>query len=625
MRYYVGITSVFCLCAALAACTVTDRGYRRLSTQNEACAGVVALSERNTEGKALEVGAQTLRASDDDYPLNCYFQSHRLPGVGAWQQQAEAVGKVVADVDRFDLAFVEISDQGQLHDAAQLSTLLERLRQNDRDGRQNFVVTYVHGWRHDAVLRDRDLQKFRILLGYSRAALNARCIDGGDYCNARLTGVFIGWRGRAFAEPPLTSDFGVTPFVAGALPTIFNRKTKSDDLGRGRESVLGQVLKAVEYPLALKQGDPRADKLLIVGHSLGGNMLSGVAEDYALDAIAKQRLPSRNGDDAPVMKPFLGDLVVLLNPAAEAAKWTSLQRAMRQRAGLRDDEFQIVGNVGGYDPVFRKRVRPWRLMFPLHQRPVYISITATANWFQNAQNSREVRSDFATSTLFPITRSLIGKKGAEETKAIGHLVPTYSKAPDNPRPLSQVERGRAQPREILVGPPIGATHEMSVNDSGGAPASYGNSTVPDLSWCSAANGWLYQARRAKKALNGGGVNATDAGWEYGLERAPDGPLQAMPNIAVGHNAASVQWRHALYLRGRENRASVASSRSPFWNVRAYDTAVKEHAGWVSYPMWCAINQLVLDDVTYRGRPDEIVAEVIEEQIEEEKAVRALNP
>ena len=83
-------------------------------------------------------------------------------------------------------------------------------------------------------------------------------------------------------------------------------------------------------------------------------------------------------------------------------------------------------------------------------------------------------------------------------------------------------------------------------------------------------------------------------------------------MAAGRNPASVQWRHSLWLPYQKNRISVASSRSPFWNVRALDTAIKDHHGWVSYPMWCAINQLVLDDVTAR-RPGAAVRETLEAQ------------
>jgi hypothetical protein len=36
---------------------------------------------------------------------------------------------------------------------------------------------------------------------------------------------------------------------------------------------------------------------------------------------------------------------------------------------------------------------------------------------------------------------------------------------------------------------------------------------------------------------------------------------------------------------------------PFWNLRAFDTALAEHDGYMLSSFICAMNQLVLDDVT----------------------------
>ena len=43
--------------------------------------------------------------------------------------------------------------------------------------------------------------------------------------------------------------------------------------------------------------------------------------------------------------------------------------------------------------------------------------------------------------------------------------------------------------------------------------------------------------------------------------------------------------------------------------------MREHGGYVNYPMWCALNQLVLDDVAGRGQVSRVV-----EQIEQERAI-----
>ena len=117
------------------------------------------------------------------------------------------------------------------------------------------------------------------------------------------------------------------------------------------------------------------------------------------------------------------------------------------------------------------------------------------------------------------------------------------------------------------------------------------------------------------------------GWDYGLD--PDAAasrLTAAENIARGVNPASVQWRHSLNLRGRPNLWSVVPGRAPIWNVRALDTAVREHGEYVNYPLWCAINQLVLDDVvTVRPRDQDLLDDMWMEEAVADYSPPPVNP
>ena len=72
--------------------------------------------------------------------------------------------------------------------------------------------------------------------------------------------------------------------------------------------------------LAAPRPDGRDTTTLIVaGHSLGGNMLATGLKDDVLKAVRRHRF----GETLP---PVLGNLVVLINPASEASKWTAIQR-----------------------------------------------------------------------------------------------------------------------------------------------------------------------------------------------------------------------------------------------------------------------------------------------------------
>ncbi len=609
------LSSFAALAVFLAGCTAVDRVHRLIPPQDDICEPLYRIGPGNLEASRL--------FAPERHPLRCYLQEHEMPvtrdaaGLSAWAREASLVRAPLANPDRYSLAFVEMSDANRLHVEGQLDQVMEHLKANTRSGRQNFVVAYVHGWRHDAAIRDGDLQKFRRLLAYSRAALNSRCIQKRQYCNAELTGVFVAWRGRAFAEPPLQVDAPMSPFIIGAAPTFWDRRGVSTRLGDERRgtAILGRVLDRIETGLRLGPGNPNRDKLLIFGHSLGGNMLATLMEDRTLEAIERHPMPAHDGGFGPRMKPVIGDLVVLLNPAAEARKWTGLQRAERAKAGFAPEERHLASYDPGtevYNPQVGRKMRRWRGMYPLDQRPIYMAITSVPNWGFAEGRERPTDHDEATRSVFALAQRLARIEGRENQATIGHLTPVYLP-------------GGA--RWELKSDPVGTSHEIAVLRGawqGGQfhESTYANAADPNLGWCDTANGWLINARTRP------GMSKYGHEWDYGL--APEvveglsaesraQVLKAAENIARGRNGASVQWRHALYLPGQKNRFSVATGTSPFWNVRALDTAIRRHDKWASYPTWCAINQIVLDDITSQSRADsevrmlEAVVETIETQ------------
>jgi hypothetical protein len=43
--------------------------------------------------------------------------------------------------------------------------------------------------------------------------------------------------------------------------------------------------------------------------------------------------------------------------------------------------------------------------------------------------------------------------------------------------------------------------------------------------------------------------------------------------------------------------SITGANDPFWNVRAFQSAMTNHDGYVSYPLICSIFQFVMDKIT----------------------------
>ena len=68
----------------------------------------------------------------------------------------------------YELAIVEFDDQGRCYDRGQMDTMAARLDalapEDASDGQDVILVTFVHGWKHDARSNDDNLSAFRVLV-----------------------------------------------------------------------------------------------------------------------------------------------------------------------------------------------------------------------------------------------------------------------------------------------------------------------------------------------------------------------------------------------------------------------------------------------------------------------------
>jgi hypothetical protein len=70
----------------------------------------------------------------------------------------------------------------------------------------------------------------------------------------------------------------------------------------------------------------------------------------------------------------------------------------------------------------------------------------------------------------------------------------------------------------------------------------------------------------------------------GIRLRPDNPVENIEG----------QFRQTLYFAGMR---SITGANDPFWNVRAFQSAMTNHDGYVSYPLICSIFQFVMDKIT----------------------------
>ena len=75
----------------------------------------------------------------------------------------------------------------------------------------------------------------------------------------------------------------------------------------------------------------------------------------------------------------------------------------------------------------------------------------------------------------------------------------------------------------------------------------------------------------------------------------DSEVLAPPEPGVpGQGRPTAEFIHGLRLTGI---APITEANDPFWNVRAFDNALSRHDGYRLTSLICAMNQLVMDDIT----------------------------
>ncbi|CDI04240.1 putative Esterase/lipase/thioesterase family active site:lipase (Class 3) [Candidatus Competibacter denitrificans Run_A_D11] len=243
------------------------------------------------------------------------------------------------DKTQHQIAYVELTDQGLFHDRAQFKTALDLLK--SRGEKALNIVLYIHGWKHSAACDDENVRHFR----------NEVLPILADGMDARTVGIYVGWRGAVLDVAPALQSV-----------TFYDRKGAADHIARGSIRELISRLRSIRHAASrddLSRLPKRTVSLTLIGHSFGGLILyNSIAESLFESAVSANRQP-------------IADLVLLLNPAFEAARFEPLFQAAKD-PDLDSD---------GRSPVDSK---------PL--RPIFVSITSQA--------------DLATRIAFPMGRTI---------------------------------------------------------------------------------------------------------------------------------------------------------------------------------------------------------------------------
>jgi len=607
----------------------------------------------NSENKAQ-------RSGKGQAGLECMLQYHVVPSLpnDTWYKSDRPIGPI-----SYYLSFLEFQESGRLAEKGIDGSVLARSQLvvlEDHLARQNnnYVLVFIHGWRHDARIGDDNVANARVYAAHAASALDYRCKTTGKDCDYTVTAVYVGWRGarvderaiEAFADRNLgflgRKVSGLFKTAVGDVPaalTLFDRKPISERIA---PSVVAS-LRHVDRLLKQRNADAsKADRMIVIGHSLGGNILATGLNSAMIEQIRLHK-------PGEILQSPLGNLVIMLNPAAEAWKWTSLQREMRLH--VRFPENIADKNQGTKDE---------KEFFPANQPPAFISITSAFSWPAAALTQLELNKlqgrdpeieemkslaqyDAATHDAFPFFKGnfqplsetldrlanwfpiskpgqgtifpdkrFCGKwkplAGACQTVVVGTLrsaaavvrnVPFTNSASEDTLTIGHLNPVRPPYSTYTSGAwqsplPYGATGELIVNNNIGHPTLYTNAGSAYLSECAMVDHWLWKARHNPDM-------ATYTGWDSGyshVNRAtynvtPDRsvpnvtPTRPRSNAVDGH--LEIQFRQYLLKSGTR---SIITLSDPMWNIRAYDTTLAFHGGYVSYPLICALNQLVMDDI-----------------------------
>jgi hypothetical protein len=610
-----------------------DVPYRALSERAPPCqegadrGWDVLASTDNKQVANDELSAIEKKGPQWQMKLACVIQHHVIPYVASDGTTRKL---------EYRLAFLEFHEDGKPYalrepcsedcaddrygrvDIGKRSQLGAILNSIDSMG-PHYVMVFVHGWRHDASIGDSNLADFRLYAAHVARFLEDRAILDPNTPKPQLTAIYVGWRGARTDETWLRRKFGVFgKWIGGflAVGTLFDRKPVSEAIA---PSVLN-ALRAIDSRLNIGRPIPdvgyvptNKNKMIVFGHSLGGNLLITALREDLVKLVLKHV-------GGTYVQPVLGDLVVLINPAAEASKWIEMQRALWQRLALESAERRPLGEYVVAHRFFRR-----------DQVPIIVSATATRDWPPGGyaetdcykQIWRDARIegfeyDWATFDLFPFfkgdfrpladTLERIALQRDPRNACDNTLTPWYRRIymspvyvvsqflrvfpfmntnPEESRTLGHLDPplgGGDITGNGLGGRPFGTTHELMGIEPAldrtkrkrpgkrELPLSYLDVTSPEAG-CPVAKAWLLKAR----------VHATLPDNPYGIAWNSEG---------AGPDAPALKFRHGFEY---PSRPPITRPNDPFWNVRAFDTALARHDGYLLSSFICAMNQFVMDD------------------------------
>lgn len=246
-----------------------------------------------------------------------WFSFRRVPNAALWKREP------IQKIEDYYLAVVEFDDQGWFQDLRQRNALAEFLEQKAKRNEDLLIVVVIHGWKHNAEPGDPFLESFC-------SVLSDTCRSETHRRNRQVLGVYLSWRGLTLAGNPLLTNASfwarkkaATKVALGCVREVL-ALLRTFQAARNRPNVDELVFQSARNrsnDVVVRDGT----RLIILGHSFGGLILFTAISEYLIESAIR----CIAGDGARIVQPF-GDLIILINPAFEAARYLPLYSLARQ-------------------------------------------------------------------------------------------------------------------------------------------------------------------------------------------------------------------------------------------------------------------------------------------------------
>lgn len=273
--------------AALSACAVKDVPSHLVCGAGESC-----------QPDRLEAAIVAQRCTLSPIGREAVCEPERLVGPAPGRESGVA---------HVRLAYLEYDHLGHRYDPHQRAAIVDEIRRIGASGKTLLIVTYVHGWHHNASEASSNARDFPLLL-----ARYANGLRRANLPNTEVFGVYVGWPGEITTAPILTTL------------SIGNRAHVADRVALGdcSDSPMPSDVIADLHDIAnaMRAANP-ADRMIVTGHSLGGRLLS------------RAFLPELKRPDPELLGP--GVLMVTVNAAIDADAYRALYASSRTSRDVR--------------------------------------------------------------------------------------------------------------------------------------------------------------------------------------------------------------------------------------------------------------------------------------------------